>query len=383
MPEAVDRPRSDIYANEKLVITQADMLGKLPDKMADPNDGGTKSVTFPLLVLGQPITRGAREIALQRRLNIIAEEFVDWDRTTQNWTPWNLPSLGEVKELGGRKEEKHEGERGGLSPETITLWDAFAKTELRVGDYTSAALEINRSHLSRKLIAVSWGGQESLHAYGTTLLPVIAGVMTELDMVRVREEAMEHKWDARDHLGLDDPWGYTYFGGGQEYQTVSNYRKLYQMLRADYGLPAQWTEEERRRGYAVGMCDFIYRVMIQENKHHSTYLGPLRAVIRYFPELAFDAMQKVDKGFNMPLVGTDLIPETEEAIIILYGSKRAAVRSLHKTLEHVNRAVGLSDRKSIKRAQEAASQLSDGPDSFGLLKPDGTIVPQGIAVPTL
>src|SRR4051794_40169962 len=250
-------------------------------------------------ILPGPWSRQARAAAVERETR---EAFVRYFRKgvkTRNWTPWDDIPLKEIEEHGHR-----------LSPETVTLFEAFLGVEDYVGDYVEEAMHICSRQRGRRNLQLMWGAEELKHAETWKLVLLASGARSEEQIEAYRDKVGEYKWRMReDHPGLDTPLGTAVYAMFQERATYHTYDELRRTVRREYDLPEDPTDAERRRGQQIGAAAAVAIVATDEIAHHGIFLKLVDISKRYFPYETFETIQKVLLGFKMPAL--DIMPNAD------------------------------------------------------------------------
>lgn len=345
------------------------LFGQTGDPRIDGELDQLSHVPYPQrlqtpIILAGPWTRKGREIALQRDLRILAERFIKSSLKHRDWSPFDFKSDKEAMERGSQ-----------LSEETKKVWKVFMATEQRVGDYTRVGLEIIRDGMSRAIMMTRWGYEENRHSITMGDGAVISGIMSEKERLESDSEAQNVRWDPSNHPGLiENRFGYVAYATVQEHRTGGAYLVSRSMIRKDYGLPPQRTPEEAARGYEIGLSDRIVTIRGDELAHYTGYGEMGATILRYFPDEMIEAYIETQEEFQMPVV--DLIPESREVGLILYGDKRGAFNAFMESINETNKVLLLSNRKALKKAAQEIPTLSNRqhPDLM-ILNPDGTFAP--------
>ena len=161
----------------------------------------------------------------------------------------------------------------------------------------------------------------------------------------------------------------------QERATYYNYQEMRARIREEYGLTPTPTSQERERGHEIGASEAFRIVSQDEITHHALFLKIVQSYIKYFPSLAFETLNKVFLGFEMPALR--VIPN---ARLYLRAVLRTKIynEEIHREKVHnpVLKALGLEDNDAFEKAVQSARQLPDnlGPDGITLSRTGEWIV---------
>ena len=248
------------------------------------------SFHLPEIVKG-PWTREARQLALDRDILGHYIEYFGKALETRNWSPWHHFPLEEMRQLGRR-----------LGEETIHVLEGFLGVEEFVGDYVLEGLQMFRGQRTRRNLQLQWGAEEAKHGTSWELVLKHSLARTEAQLRAYLDKIREFRWNPDEHPGLDTPLGVAVYAMVQERATYFNYQELRARVREEYGLPANPTQEEIKRGYEVGASHALKLVGIDEIAHHGIFLKVVLTHMRYFPSATFETLLKVFQGFKAPLV---------------------------------------------------------------------------------
>jgi len=296
-------------------------------------------------ILDVPWTPGAKQSALEQEVLGHYVEYFDRAMKTRNWSPWHDFSLTETEELGSR-----------LTADTVSLVEGFLAIEEYVADYVVAGLELLRNDRTRRRIQLQWGAEEARHGTAWELVLKSSGARSEAEIEAFLAEVQQQKWDPLQHAGLDTPLGSATYAMVQERATYFNYQETRIRIRAEYGLPALPTQEEQARGSEVGASEAFRMVGQDEIAHHGLFLKIVQSYIRYFPSLAFDTLNKVFVGFEMPALR--FIPNGRSYLRAVLRTKLYSA-NIHREKVHepILRSLGLDGHAAFKKAVEFAAEL--------------------------
>ena len=304
-------------------------------------------IEMPLVVQG-PWTHQARLDAIDKESRESFERYFYKAMKVRNWVPNELP-IKEMHEFGHL-----------LSPDTVTIIQAYLGVEEYVGDYVQDGLELFHNNRVRRNLQLAWGMEELKHGWAWELVLLHSGLRTETQLKEYLEEVMSHKWTMREnHPGLETPLGVLCYAMVQERATYFNYDEMRKRIRSEYGLPDKATPEERKRGHQTGAAGAFQIVGRDEIAHHGIFLELTRIHMRYMPEETLETLLKVFRGFTMPAL--DFIPdgaELEEAM------RRTKLHTPRKQITDVNNpileALGFDNKRALERGVQEAKKLPPG-----------------------
>ena len=315
-------------------------------------------ITSPacLEIVKNPWTPTAKQQALEREVLGHYIEYFSRAMKTRNWSPWHDFPLKEMRQFGER-----------LSKETVNLLEGFLGVEEYVADYVMAGLELFRHNRTRRNMQLQWGAEEARHGVAWEIVLRHSGVRTEAEIQTYLNKVQATRWKVEQHPGLDTPLGSTVYSMVQERATYFNYQEMRARVREEYGLPVAPTLQEKKRGAETGASEALRVVGQDEITHHGLFLKIVQSHIKYFPSLAFETLNTVFRGFEMPALR--FIPNA-------YSYLRAVLRTklysgeIHRQKVHnpVLKALGLEGNDAFEKAVQSARRLPDdlGPDGITL-----------------
>jgi acyl-[acyl-carrier-protein] desaturase len=306
---------------------------------------------LPDIIKG-PWTREARQMALDRELLEHYIEYFGRAMQQRNWSPWHNFPLEEIRQYGHK-----------LGQETIHLIEGFLGVEEYVGDYVTETLELFRNNRTRRNMQLQWGAEEAKHGTSWELVLKHSLVRTEEQLKAYFEKVRDHHWSLKQHAGTETPLGISAYAMVQERATFYNYQEMRLRIREDYGLPANPTPEEQKRGYEVGAAEAFRVVGLDEIAHHGIFLKVVQSYIKYFPSMTFEVLQQVFNGFQMPSL--NLIPNARHFLRAV-GRTDFYSGPIHREKVHnpVLKSLGLENNEAFEKAVQFARQLPEnlGPD---------------------
>ena len=307
----------------------------------------TLGAKTPLVVPG-PWTHEGRMLAIQKESRQSFEGYFTKAMKVRNWVPNELP-IAEMHRLGHK-----------LSPDTVTMIQAYLGVEEYIGDYVQEGLELFHNNRVRRNLQLAWGMEELKHGWAWELVLLHSEQRTEAQLNEYIEEVLSHKWSMREnHPGLDTPLGVLCYTMVQERATYFNYDEMRKRIRQEYELPERATPEERKRGYQIGAAGAFQIVGRDEIAHHGIFLDLVRIHLRYLPEETLETLGKVFGGFTMPAL--DLIPNGEA---LEEAMRRTKLHTPRKQVTEVNNpilnALGFDGRRALERGVQEAKKLPPG-----------------------
>lgn len=307
-------------------------------------------------VMRGPWTQVARQQAIEKECHAAFVDYFGKAMKTRRWSPWHDLPLTEMREHGPR-----------LSEQTVNLIEGFLGIEEYVGDYVLNGLEMFRTDRTRRNLQLQWGAEEMKHSAAWELVLLHSGARTEEQLKDYCGRIGEHRWSINDHAGANTPLGTAIYSMVQERATYFNYQETNARIRAEYGLPAKPTSEERRRGYEVGAAEAFRVVSVDEIAHHGMFLQMVLIHLRYQPDLTLTTMEQVLRGFRMPALR--LIPNARTFLRAVVGTGMQT-REKHLNAVHnpVLKALGMDGDAAFNRAVQEAKLLPYGlgPDQVKL-----------------
>ena len=299
-------------------------------------------------VMRGPWTQVARQQAIEKECHAAFVDYFGKAMKTRRWSPWHDLPLAEMREHGPR-----------LSEQTVNLIEGFLGIEEYVGDYVLNGLEMFRTDRTRRNLQLQWGAEEMKHSAAWELVLLHSGARSEEQLKDYCGKIGEHRWSINDHAGANTPLGTAIYSMVQERATYFNYQETNARIRAEYGLPAKPTIEERRRGYEVGAAEAFRVVSVDEIAHHGMFLQMVLIHLRYQPDLTLATMDQVLRGFRMPALR--LIPNARTFLRTVVGTGMQT-REKHLNAVHnpVLKALGMDGDAAFNRAVQEAKLLPYG-----------------------
>ena len=317
-----------------------------------------------LEIVKSPWTPAAKQQALEREVLGHYIEYFNRAMKTRNWSPWHDFPLEEMRQFGGR-----------LSKETVSLLEGFLGVEEYVADYVTAGLELFRHNRTRRNMQLQWGAEEARHGVAWELVLQHSGVRTETEIQAYLNKVQATRWKTEQHPGLDTPLGSTAYAMVQERATYFNYQEMRARIREEYRLPVAPTPQEKKRGSEIGASEAVRLVGQDEITHHGLFLKIVQSHIKYFPSLAFETMNTVFRGFEMPALR--FIPNARSYLRAVLRTKLYSGEiHLQKVHNPVLKALGLEGNDAFETAVQSARHLPDnlGPDGITLSRAGEWIV---------
>jgi acyl-[acyl-carrier-protein] desaturase len=287
-------------------------------------------------------------LAIQKESRQSFEGYFTKAMKVRNWVPTELP-IAEMHQHGHK-----------LSPDTVTMIQAYLGVEEYVGDYVQEGLELFHSNRVRRNLQLAWGMEELKHGWAWELVLLHSEQRTQRQLDEYIEEVLLHKWTMReDHPGLDTPLGVLCYAMVQERATYFNYEEMRKRIRHEYGLPEKASTEERQRGHQIGAAGAFQIVGRDEIAHHGIFLDLTRIHLRYLPDETLETLLKVFRGFTMPAL--NFIPD---AALLEDAMQRTKLHTPRKQVTHVNNpileALGLDNKRALERGVQEAKKLPPG-----------------------
>lgn len=306
-----------------------------------------RATEMPLVVQG-PWTHEGRMLAIQKESRQSFENYFTKAMKVRNWVPNELP-IKEMHQLGHK-----------LSPDTVTMIQAYLGVEEYVGDYVQDGLELFHNNRLRRNLQLAWGMEELKHGWAWELVLLHSEQRTEAQLEEYIEEVLSRKWTMREnHPGLDTPLGVLCYAMVQERATYFNYEEMRKRIRQEYGLPEKASTEERKRGHQIGAAGAFQIVGRDEIAHHGIFLDLTRIHLQYLPDETLETLLKVFRGFTMPAL--DFIPD---ASLLEEAMQRTKIHTPRKQVTEVNNpildALGLDGKRALERGVQEAKKLPPG-----------------------
>lgn len=252
------------------------------------------------------MNRQEREQAVERESLVAVEQFIIRSQR-RDWTP-NDFARDEIRKWGPK-----------LSSHTVILSEGFMGIEAQLPSYLLEGENGLGDIQSEMMFQGRWGFEEARHQPTLKLVLVCSDARTEKQVAEYDEKVLQKNWSPSEHPGLDNLLGARVYRMFQERGTYVNYRGLLGLIRQDYGLPQNLTDEERDRSYQIGAAEPVDKIAQDELVHHVINLQLVKIHLKHFPQETKDKINQVLEGFRMPAL--NLLPNRREFVHALHSTR--------------------------------------------------------------
>ncbi|MGH7170277.1 MAG: acyl-ACP desaturase [Gemmataceae bacterium] len=171
-----------------------------------------------------------------------------------------------------------------LDPVIADVVESFCAVELYLPDYLIHAMPWSRPSRARTWFYANWGYEESKHSLALNDWLVRSSQRSEEQMADLEGKIFQHAWQ----LPHDNVVGMLAYAMVQERATAVNYRNLRRRTQERGGDPA--------------LEHLLMLLSIDEQTHHSFFLGAVRLYLALDRDGTLEQMRRVMNNFAMPVI---------------------------------------------------------------------------------
>jgi acyl-[acyl-carrier-protein] desaturase len=306
-----------------------------------------------LTVIPGPISRQAKQAAIQKEVRKNYDDYFSRAARTRSWFPDRLPQRKEMAKYAHL-----------VSAESRELLLGFLGVESFVDDYVFEGIKAAGNSVTTRELYISWGFEERRHGQTFRYALIDSGFYTQEWVDRYLAEVAEDQWTFKRQTGYEaTPLLAAAYAIFQERQTRWNYAALRMRLWREYG---SLTDQAGRRLFPA-IAGAIRFPEIDEGAHEANFSNIVRIYLKYMPDQAIDALMKVSTKYRMPIVD---LPNSEQFIDAALAAGMGAARDVvNQIINPVLAKMGFESRKALRRAvanfqnlpEDAVVQLPGNP----------------------
>lgn len=171
-----------------------------------------------------------------------------------------------------------------LDPAIADVVESFCAVELYLPDYLARAMPWSRPSRARTWFYANWGYEESKHSLALHDWLLRSGARGEKRMADLEGHIYQHPWQ----LPHDNMVAMLIYAMVQERATALNYRNL--------------RRQARERGGDPALERLLMLLAIDEQAHHSFFLGSVRLYLAHDRDGTVEQLRRVMNDFAMPAI---------------------------------------------------------------------------------
>ena len=285
-------------------------------------------------VISGPFTLAGKQAAVQKEVNEHYETFFARARQNRMWFPDRLKERHEMASYGHL-----------ISDETKEVLLGFLGVESFVDDYVFGGINAAGATLSTRGLYVQWGFEERRHGQTFRHCLIDSGLYTQEFVDRYLTEAGEYQWNFQTQTGYEaTPLLAAAYAIFQERQTRWNYTYVRRRIWGEYGRPAN-SDGQSIYPAIAGAMRFPE---IDEGAHEANFTNIVRIYMKYFPDLALEALLQVSNHYRMPVVQ---LPNADEFVRCVLSAGLGNPRDvINEIMNPSLQRMGLTDRQALRKA---------------------------------
>ena len=285
-------------------------------------------------VISRPFTIAGKQATLQKEVKANYESYFARAAKTRMWFPDRLEERRDMASYAHF-----------ISEETKEILLGFLGVESYVDDYVFEGINAAGDSLSTRGLYIQWGAEERRHGQTFRHCLIDSGLYTQAFVDKYLAEAGEYQWTFKIQTGYEGtPLQVAAYAIFQERQTRWDYTHLRKRIWGEYGSP---TNSNGKPVYPAiaGALRFPER---DEGAHEANFANIVRIYMKYFPDLALEALVQVSNHYRMPVVQ---LPNAEEFVrCILVAGMGNARDVVNEILNPAIQRMGLADRQALRKA---------------------------------
>ena len=294
-------------------------------------------------VIPGPFSVEARKAAVQSEVDANYESYFAKSARIRMWFPDRLKERSEMADYGHF-----------MSDETKEMLLGFLGIESYVDDYVFDGITNAGDNLTTRGLYIQWGFEERRHGQTLRHCLIDSGLYTREFVDAYLAEAAEYQWTFLTQTGYEaEPLTAAAYAIFQERQTRWNYTHLRKHIWEEYGSPAN------SEGHPVypAVAGALRYPEIDEGAHEANFTNIVRIYMKYFPDLALEALMQVSAHYRMPVVQ---LPNAEEFIRCVLAAGMGDPRSvINDVMNPALQRMGLTDRTALRKAVENFRSLPE------------------------
>jgi len=296
-------------------------------------------------VVPGPFTNDGKQAALQKEIKENYDSYFAKAAKSRMWFADRLKERDEMSAYGHL-----------ISKETKEILLGFLGVESYVNDYVYCGMNSAGDELSVSSLYMQWGFEERRHGETFRHILIDSGLYSQEFVDEYLERCADYRWTFENQTGYEEtPLLASAYATFQERQTRWNYTRIRMQVWEEYGSPT----DSQGRSLFPAAAGAIRFPEIDEGAHEANFCSIVRIYMKYFPDAAVEALDKVSTGYRMPKVQ---LPNSEEfmrcVLAVGMGDSRYVINEImNPTLARM----GLVDRKALRLAVNNFRNL--GPNS--------------------
>jgi hypothetical protein len=285
-------------------------------------------------ILPGPFTLKGKQAAVQKEVRENYDTYFAKAATTRMWFPDHLEQRDEMPKYGHL-----------ISDDTKELLLGFLGVESVVDDYVFSGINAAGDSLATKALYVQWGYEERRHGQTFRHALIDSGLYTQEYIDKFLTETAEYHWTFEEQTGYEEsPLLGAAYAIYQERHTRWNYTATRMRIWDEYGSP---TDANGKRVFPA-IAGAIRFPEIDEGAHEANFLNIVRIYMKYFPDQALDALNKVSHHYTMPIVQ---LPNADEFIKSVLAAGMADARDVINNIMNPSlQKMGLENRRALRNA---------------------------------
>ena len=285
-------------------------------------------------VIYGPFTIKGKQAAVQKEVMENYESYFVKATKTRMWFPDRLKERNEMASYAHF-----------ISDETKEILLGFLGVESYVDDYVFGGINGAGDSVSTMALYIQWGYEERRHGQTFRHCLIDSGLYTQGFVDKYLAEAGEYQWTFEEQTGYEaTPLLASAYAIFQERQTRWNYTKVRRRIWKEYGSPTNPMGQPIYPAIA-GALRFPET---DEGAHEANFANIVRIYMKYFPDLALEALMQVSDHYRMPVVQ---LPNAEEFIRCVLAAGIGNPRDvINEVMNPALQRMGLADRASLRKA---------------------------------
>lgn len=282
----------------------------------------------------RPFTIEGKQIAVQKEVKANYESYFAKATKTRMWFPDRLPQRNEMASYAHL-----------ISDETKEILLGFLGVEAYVDDYVFSGIDGAGDSLSTRALYIQWGFEERRHIQTFRHCLIDSGLYTQDFVDKYLAETEGYRWTFEAQTGYGPtPLIAAAYALFQERQTRWNYTRIRRRIWDEYGQPATST------GHPIypAIAGAMRFPEIDEGAHEANFTNIVGIYMKYFPDMALEALMQVSAHYRMPLVQ---LPNAEEFMRCILAAGIGSPRDvINEVMNPALQRMGLTDRSALRNA---------------------------------
>ncbi len=290
-----------------------------------------------------PFTLEGKQAAVQKEVRENYDTYFARAAKTRMWFPDRLEQRDEMPKYGHL-----------ISDETKELLLGFLGVESVVDDYVFSGINAAGDSVATRALYVQWGFEERRHGQTFRHSLIDSGLYTQEYVDKFLADTAEYHWTFEEQTGYEEtPLLGAAYAILQERHTRWNYTATRMRIWEEYGSP---TDAQGKRIFPA-IAGAIRFPEIDEGAHEANFLNIVKIYMKYFPDQALDALNKVSHHYTMPIVQ---LPNADEFIkCVLSAGMADAKEVINSVMNPSLQKMGLENRRALRKAVQNFRKLPE------------------------